>query len=209
MTASHLKNSLLFVILAVLLASCGETECIDSERSDHYKNIAKEWFVADSIKYREIVDDTGFSQTLLKVSCDTFIVEDACSDDCGTSYDRFMYSVGFRTSVSPYSFSVDISSGCITNWENKNQFTLKVTISNTISGTSQAATYDIVTNENIEKNASIKYFEDYPLDEELKGVLEITFNEISSFSDIKTVLYAKSNGIVMFVDGNGNRYMVR
>ncbi len=193
----------------VYRTSCGETGCIDTERSDYYKNITKEWFVADSIKYRDIVDDTGFSQTLLKVSCNTFVVEDACSDDCGASYNRFMYSVGFRTSVSPYSFSVDISSGCITNWENKNQFTLKVMISNTITGASKAATYDIVTKENIEKNASIKYFEDYILDVELKGVLEITFNRISNLSNIKTVLYAKGNGIVMFIDGNGNRYMVR
>jgi len=206
------KNSFLWVLMILAASSCGKMNCIDVGLSDHYSVITKQWVVNDTIDDRFLVDDKGNGQVLNMLSRDSSVIKDAFSDDCGNYYDNYKFSVSCKTSESPFEFDVSIKGECITNYSKEDRFTIKLTVTNyeiPANPKAKSSTYDIVTGKVQPEDAVVTMHDKLTVGGKIySGVLEFVFDQMVSDNDIKTVFYAKGYGIVKFVDGTGNSFVV-
>ncbi len=214
MTVLQSKNNTLFLLLAVLaLQACGPYDCIDIEKSDFYTAKTKEWVVSAGAGNRELIDDFGIRQTLLTSNRDWVSYEESSWDDCGNSYGSFFHSIQYNTSLSSLHFMIDIRAGdypydqC---GENENcGFFIRFHITNIRGLDIKNTTYDIVTQKCRDNRATAAYHEQFIIgDSVYEGVLEITFKETFAANDVKTLYFAKSHGLIKFVNGDGVNFWV-
>lgn len=196
-----------FLILMLLLVlGCRKDPCFNIAELDKQTAATKEWLVDDTIGNQIISDTNGIHQTLRIDSKNLFTVESSAEDDCGNTYSSFDFSISFITSFSRNSFMINIYGGA----DLENSFFIKLMVSNPqMPGQYKETTYNFVSHECKEKNASIEFLDKIIVNnKEYQGVLSFTFNETSSSKEVKTVYYSKGYGIIKFVFANGNFFEV-
>ena len=198
-------NNLVTFTFLILSFGCVKEPCLDIAELDKQSAITKEWFVNDSIGDQVIVDKNGISQTLIISSRQQHHWDDIVEDDCGNIYGSFYFTVQYNTSLSPLHLMVDIHGSGLS----EDGFYLKLTVTNTNSVGHKSTTYDFVTASCRENNANIEIINGNLISNKIDGeVLRINFKTTNASNDIKTVYYAKSYGIIKFVEENGNEFDV-
>jgi len=198
-------NNLTSLCLLILLFGCKKEPCLNIAELDKYDVEAKEWYVNDSIGTQKISDKNGISQTLKVSSRNTYYSPNHVQDDCGNTYGWSYFSIQYNTSFSPLHFMVDINGSGLP----KDGFYLKMTITNTNSVSSKTTSYDFVSKNSRENNATVVFNDQIQiLNKAYNNVLKISFNETLSPNDVRTVFYAKGFGIIKFITENGNEFEV-
>lgn len=200
----QLKISLILFTIALLALGCVKEPCLDIAELDRQSALTKEWFVNDSIGNQTIVDTNGIRQTLNIGSRQQHKWDNIVEDDCGNFYGSFSFSAQYNTSLSPLHLMVDIHGSGLSG----DGFYLKLRVTNSVA--SKSTTYDFVTGDCRENNATIDTKEQIKIfDRTYSDVLEINFKRTYSPNDIKTLYYSKGYGVIKFIEENGNEFAIK
>lgn len=209
---THLPLKISLILLLIL--GCKKPEaieepgipCIEINKLDAYSKQTKEWFVSSDALNKVIIDNNGITETLEIVSRN-YVKDDASmTDSCGNTYGSFTSSIYYKTSFSPIDIGVVVHGSGIP----EEGFYLKIYVSNKNKNYGKGTTYDFVNQKSREGNSRGMVFSEFEvLGNIYKDVLKITFEEITSNTDIKTIYFAKGYGVIQFEKENGNIFKVQ
>lgn len=216
MTHSPFNKIVVLKLLLVFLIVVGckkpeeieppKVTCLDITKLDESTVKAKQWVVNDSVSNALLVDNNGIEETFLILKNDTSEAV-SITDSCGKSYGSFTSTVYYDTSISPINMIATVhGSGVVSEG-----FYLRLSITNTNNkALSKGTTYDFEKQQTREGNASVNVLPQFKLLKKIyTNVMAITFSEIASETDVKTVYYAQGYGIIMFIKENGNTFTVK
>ncbi|WP_339925471.1 hypothetical protein [uncultured Cyclobacterium sp.] len=205
MKNSQLRMRINFCVILLIFASCVEEPCLDIPELERRLTDIKEWEVKDTIGNQTIIDSNGIPQTLIMSSLDSFYHENIVEDDCGNIFGSYYFSIQYNTSFSPLHLMVDIQGSGIS----EDGYNLRLTVTNTNGVSVKSSTYDFVTETSRDDNAVITTVEGFQSAGILySDVLKFTFKDSMLPNEIKTVYYAKGQGIVKFSEQNGNEFVI-
>ncbi len=190
----------LFAIFAVF-TSCKKEPCVDAEAFESLRQEMVQWY-PDTTNTRFVVADRNSITQSMSMQYYYFDSQNIYTDDCGNSYGQYNLSLWYQTSVSPFSFTVNVRGSGNPN----DGFYIEIMYNRYIGQYAyRMMQYDLNTKTSRQSDVIVT---ETDTDSLYGKVLEIQFLNVEQPTQIEKIWYSETYGLYRFADQQGNEYTV-